>query len=165
MNIAHVRLVIMGLLLSVLLTACGGGGGTVGGFKPQTETITTPTITREMRYFDQGQLGTSYTLALTVPDSWVNNFSTTSNGSVITFNFVDTNGRNAPIFTLHALSESQYWKQNGNEPTKYKNIKATADTYFIYYVPIDAFFSGLSKAEYDAFKAQVPDVMTTLVVE
>lgn len=165
MKIAHIRIMLLGLLLPWVLSACGGGGGTVGGFKPETEAITATTLTRTMRYFDQGKLGPVYTVSLTVPDSWVNTFSTTSNGSVITFNFVDTDGRLAPIFTLHALSQSQYWKQNGGEPTQYKNIKATADTYFIYYLPIDAFFSGLPKAEYEALKAQVPQVMASLVVE
>ena len=160
---AHVRKVIIGLVLLLSLGGCAGGA--FGGFIPRTEAIAEQTVVRQLGYFDQGQKGPIYSVAVTIPEGWVGSFSTTSNGSVLTFNYITPAGRTAPIFTIHALSISQFWKQNGSEPTQYKNIKATGDTYFIYNLPVDAFYSGLSREEYAIIAEQVPNILATFTLQ
>lgn len=155
----HIRPILLGLALTLLLASCRGGA--FGGFTKQTEPITQATISRTVRYYDQGQAGPSYTITVTVPEAWVNRSSTTSDGSLITFNFITPNGRAAPIFTLHTLSLGQFWEQNGSEPTRYQNIAATGETYFVYNVPVDAFYSGLSDADYDALADAVPGIIAS----
>ena len=160
---AYVRNVIIGFVLLMSLSGCAGGA--FGGFIPRTEGIADQVVVRELGYFDQGQFGPTYSFAITIPEEWVGSFSTTSNGSVLTFNYVTPSGRTAPIFTIHALSRGQFWEQNGNEPTQYTNLKATPDTYFIYNLPIDSFYSVLSAEEYDIIAAQFPGILASIEIQ
>ncbi|MCU0511912.1 MAG: hypothetical protein MUE40_05000 [Anaerolineae bacterium] len=159
----RVRATLAGLLLLLLLAGCGGGA--FGGLPLTSDSVSGTTVSRQVRYFDEGEAGPAYTFSVTVPESWVGRVTTTSNGSLVTFNYVTDAGRAAPLFTIHTLSESQYWAQNGNEPTRFGNLAVTRETYFIYNVPLDAYYSGLPKAQFDALVAEIPAIVASFSVQ
>ncbi len=153
------------LNLAGLLLLSGCGGAAFGGFVSQTTDITGQTIEQEVRAFEQGMTGPQYVFAVDVPEDWVNNFRLTNNGSAVTFNYVTELGRNAPIFRIEALTRGQYWEQQGSYPSAYKNIVSQDDTYFIYYAPLDAYYSGLPEAEFLALRDQIPGIIASFRAE
>lgn len=159
----QVRTVLTAIVLALVLASCAGGA--FGGFPQAPMEITEAEVVRTMRYFDEGSLGPQYSVSFTVPESWVGRFATVQTGSVMAFDFVAESGRRSRIFTIDALSQQQFWEQNGSYPTQFTNILNTWDTYFIYNVPIDAFYSGLDAEQYEAFTAEVPGIIDSFVAE
>lgn len=159
----QLQIILTAVVLSLALSSCAGGA--FGGFPPQSLPIDEADVTRTVRYFDEGSLGPVYEISFTVPDAWVDSFETEQTGSIIAFNFVTPEGRRARLFTIEALSQQQFWEQNGSYPTQFTNILNTWDTYFIYNVPLDAFYSGLSDELYDELTAAIPGVIESFVAE
>lgn len=157
------RIIVMAVVLAMSLASCAGGA--FGGFPQSPMDITETNVVRTIRYFDEGTLGPQYEVSFTVPESWVGSFETSQSGSVMAFDLIAENGRRSRIFQIDALSRQQFWEQNGSYPTQYSNILNTWDTYFIYYVPIEAFYSGLSQAEYDAITAEIPNIIDSFIAE
>jgi len=165
----------LSILVGVLLFAisgCGYRAFTEPGL--DYEAVDATTITRTLQYFDEQNEGPVYNVSFTVPEAWVGEFETRALGNGISFEFVqaleveedeEPEFRYAPIFTVEALSSPQYWKQVGSYPEQFVNIKFTADTYFIYNLPIDAFYSGLPDDEFDEFAAAVPEIIASFEVE
>jgi hypothetical protein len=151
---------LMGLLL---LSGCGGAA--FAGFAIQTTDVTEPTVQQEVRAFEQGMVGPQYVFAVEVPEAWVDNFRLTNNGSTVTFNFVTDRGRTAPIFRIEALTRGQYWEQQGSYPSAFNNIVSQDDTYFIYYAPLDEYYSGLPEAEFLALRDEIPGIIATFRAE
>jgi hypothetical protein len=155
------RFVVLALILGLL----AGCGRAFGGFEPQTQSVTTKEIVLPVQYLEGLQAGPLYQVTITLPDDWVGKFATSNNGNIVSFNFNEKADRAqrapAPIFSISALSERQYWKQIGGYPGSYKSILSTGDTYFIYYLPIDPYYSGLAPEAYSALAQQVPGVITS----
>ncbi len=163
----HSRLVLLGIAL-IALTLVGCSSRAFGGFPLDVQTVDTSDLVRTIQYLDDENIGPLYTLSLTVPEEWVGVFETTNVGNSIVFEYIiepeeeDGFETRSPIFYIDALSNSQYWEQIGSYPGQYKNIINTGDTYMIYHLPIDAYYSGLTEEEFEAFAAIVPDIIASV---
>lgn len=151
------RFVVLALVL-VLLAGCGRA---FGGFDPQTQPVTSQEVVLPVQYWDGLQPGPLYQVTITLPEDWVGKFATSNNGNQVAFNLSERPDRPAPIFTISALSERQYWEQIGGYPGSYRSILSTGDTHFIYHLPIDPYYSGLTPDVYSALAGQVPGVITS----
>jgi hypothetical protein len=100
-----------------------------------------------------------------VPADWVGQFETVNEGNTLVFNYITENDRRAPIFFIEALSRPQYWEQIGSYPGQYTNLVNTFDTYIIYHLPIDAYYSGLPRVEFEALAEDVPDIVASIQTE
>lgn len=158
-----IRFLVLNLAGLLLLSGCAGAA--FGGFAIQTTDVTAQTVEQEVRSFEQGKIGPSYVFAVDVPEDWVDNFRLSNNGSVVTFNYITERGRSAPLFRIEALTRDQYWKQQGSYPSAFNNILSQDDTYFIYYAPRDAYYSGLPEDEFLALRDQIPGIITTFRAE
>lgn len=163
---ATLRTMVFGIITALILVGCSGP---VQDLSPTgVEEVTETLVVRDVQFSEGRTVGPRYEWSIEVPEAWVGNFTTESDGSTVVFNFIDDSGRierEASIFRIEALSFDQFWAQNGSYPQQFINLANENDTYFIYYAPIDAFYSGLSQEEYDAFIAQIPDVVATFSVE
>lgn len=154
-------------LMSLTLVGCGSRA--FGGFGVNVEAIDQPDLVRTIQYLDDENIGPLYDISFTVPESWVGLFETSNYRNSIVFEYVippqDEDGfaRRSPIFYVEALSNAQYWEQIGSYPGQYVNIVNTGDTYVIYHMPIEAYYSGLSEAEFEAFAAEVPAIVASIV--
>ena len=169
------RIILLGSMLMVLV---GCSSRAFGGELEEVEAISDTALVRTMQYLEADSEGPVYDVSMTVPENWVGNFETRVNGNRITFEYliVDEEAvaeaeaneeeppdpRRAAIFYIEALSREQYWEQVGSYPGDYPNIQFTADTFFIYHVPQFAFYSGLSDEDYEAWTADVPDIITSV---
>jgi hypothetical protein len=151
------RLVVLGLLL-LATTSCGRA---FGSYEPSTTPVDQQELVLPLRYLDSHNVGPEYTVRLTVPAEWVGQFVADNNGNEVSFDYTQGAGGKAPIFTISALSEQQYWEQIGSYPGIYKSVLSTGETYFIYFLPRDAFHSGLPAETYAALAEQVPGIITT----
>lgn len=157
------RFFLLGSLLVLVLAGCASG--TFGSYGSEIQPVTGTTVVRTIQYLDEnGDEGPAYNVSIEVPEPWVGEFETRSEGNSLFFDLVREE-RRAPIFFIEALSESQYWEQIGSYPGQYTNLKATPDTYFIYHLPIDAYYSGLSEEEFEPLLTLVPEVLRTFSVE
>lgn len=159
------------LILTLLgLVGCSGGVGGLVEISPVDDT----TLVREIQYLDDQREGPMYNITLDIPEEWVGQFETATQDNRITFDFIVEDDRNndgepdgtrATIFSIEALSIDQYWNQIGSYPGDYHNLLFTADTYFIYYLPQFAYYSGLSDEDFEVFKELVPSVAQSLSAE
>lgn len=174
---ATIRFVILSIIL-FSVSGCGYRAFT----EPELayEPVDSNEVVRTIQYLDGQTEGPLYNISLTVPDGWVGTFETRNlGGAAYSFEFmqeleVDEDDedlepedmfRYAPIFTVEALSRPQYWEQSGSYPEQYVNVKFTADTYFIYSVLPDAYYSGLPDDEYAEFTAAIPEIMASFNAE
>lgn len=149
-------------LLVLLLTGCMGA---FGSFEPQAQPVAESVLVLPVRYLDGKNIGPEYHVSLTLPEEWVGQFVANNNGNVIEFDFTKTPGGKAPIFSISALSERQYWEQVGSYPGTYRNVYSTGDTFFVYHLPRDAYYSGLTAETFKGFADQVPGIMTTFTAK
>jgi hypothetical protein len=147
------------LALVLLLTACAGPFGQ----SPVTETISNATVSVPMNFVEARRVGPVYDVSVTVPGDWVNQFTVRNEGNIIQFNYKDSSGLERFVFSIEALSDRQYWQQSGSYPGSQVNIVNLGDTYFVYHLPIDTFYSGLGAEEFQAFAAVVPEIVASFV--
>lgn len=156
------RMLLLTVLLAVwvMVTGCAGGFLGLNVAEIQNTAVVIP-----MQYLQGPEQGPLYNVTVNVPEEWVGQFQTRNVGNVVYFEYVGQNSEPALIFTIDALSDEQYWKQSGSYPGSYQNIINQGDTYFIYHLPIDTYYSGLSETELTALTAVVPDVIASFDVE
>lgn len=152
------------VLLSVLLVALAACAPNVDPLELEVEPISDQVVVRTIQYIDGLDFGPLYNFSIAVPDDWVGEFETRKEGNTVAFAYVG-DGDSSPVFFVEALSDSQYWEQIGSYPGQFTNIVYTADTYFIYYLPIDSYYSGLDEALFEALSEPVPDIVKTFVAE
>lgn len=155
------RFIIISVTALLLLVGCGS----VGRGELVIETVEDQTINTQLRFLDGQDQGPVYNVSLAVPEDWVGEFVTRQQDNTITFRYMIDEMRRATIFTVEALSQSQYWEQIGSYPTPFVNIVFTADTYFIYHMPIYEYYTGLSEDEFQIFADEVPGIVDTFVAE
>lgn len=150
------------LIAVALLLLVGCRSQAFGNYGVQTAPVDAAAVVQPLRFADQESVGSSYNVSVTVPESWVGQFEVRNTGNSLAFVYVGDSNRRAPIFYIEALSHDQYWEQIGSYPTLYTNIGIlNNNTYFIYYVPPDAYYSGLPKEVFEAFAAEVPAVVAS----
>lgn len=147
---------VIAALFTALTTGCAG----INVANP-VASVDAQTVTAQMQYVDGSEVGPLYNMSVTVPAEWVGTFETRSEGNTLYFDFVTESGTPAQIFFIEALSPSQYWNQAGAHPGSYVNIVNRGDTFFIYYLPIDSYYSGLSKEQFTPFAEAVPGIIAS----
>lgn len=152
-------------LFAAALMLMGCSSRAFGNLTLQVEPIDQQTITRTMQYAESSQVGPTYEVAFTVPAAWVGSFQTRNRGNSLAFEFVNERGRGFPIFTVDVLSNAQYWEQVGSFPGDYNSLLNTADTYFVYNLPIDAFYSGLPGDDYAEYAEAVPAIVASFTAQ
>lgn len=150
----------LGLMLG-LLTGCGRA---FGAFQIVEEPVTQTEVTGPLRFAEGLETGPVYEFSMVVPEEWVSRFVVRNNGNTATFVYMQSPDRPAPIFTVQALSARQFWEQVGSYPGQYQDLIFTGDTYFIYSLPLDAFYSGLPREEYAALAEQVRAAVTSFSI-
>lgn len=150
------RLTIFVLALAmVFLTGCA-----VSSSNNMREELSTDYSTT-LRYADQAERGPTYDVSLTLPSEWVDRFTVRNRGNAIVFDPVDQFNNQSQVLTIEALSMDQYWKMSGSYPNSHTNLINKGDTYFVYYVPIDPFYTGVSEEEMAEFMADIPAILET----
>lgn len=139
-----------------ILTSCGGAY-----VKNETTAVSAETVAVQLQYVDGAEVGPLYDVEVALPADWVGKFETRNVGNRLYFDYVTDSGEAAEIFFIEALSTSQYWAQNGSHPGSYTNIVNRGNTYFIYHLPIDAYYSGLSDTEFATFAEAVPSIVAS----
>lgn len=144
----------------IVLTGCAG----VSVSNPEAS-VDSPTVAAQLQYVDGVKVGPLYNMSVTVPDTWVNQFKVRSVGNSLYFDYITPSGAAAPVFFIEALSSSQFWEQNGSLPGSYRSIVNQGETYFIYHLPRDSYYSGLSTEEFTALAETVPGIISTFTVQ
>lgn len=155
------RFIILLVVVALAITLTGCAGVNVN----TVATVDNQTVVAPLQFVDGIKVGPLYNLSVNVPQEWVGQFKLRSDGTKLYFDYVTAKGGSAPIFFIEALSQSQYWEQNGSHPGSYANIINLGDTYFIYYLPIDAYYSGLPKSEFNTLAEAVPGIISSFSVE
>lgn len=154
------RFIIFLVVIILLLTGCAGM--TVS---EPIAAVDSETVTKQLQYVDGIKIGPLYNTSVTVPAEWIDNFETRSEGNTLYFDYITESGTPAQIFFIEALSPLQYWKQAGAHPGSYINLVNRGDTFFIYYLPIDNYYSGLSSEEFMPFAEAVPEIVASFTAE
>lgn len=139
-----------------LLTSCGGTY-----INNEVTAVSAETVAVQLQYVDGAEVGPLYDVQVAVPADWVGNFEVRNVGNKVYFDYVTDSGASAEIFFIEALSTSQFWAQNGSHPGSYTNIVNRGNTHFIYHLPIDAYYSGLSDEEFATFAQAVPSIVAS----
>lgn len=147
--------VIGGLLtVMILLTGCAGGFSQI-----ETVPVSERILSTSMQFAEGPQVGPTYDVSVEVPQDWVGQFEVQNTGNRISFDFTGGSSQPGEIFFIDALSPGQYWKQAGSYPGSYANIINKGDTFFIYYLPIDSFYSDLPEEEFLTLSESVPSII------
>lgn len=152
---------VLAMSMLMLVTGCGRSFSSV---EPTLELVEDPTVVRPLQYQEGLEEGKLYAVEITLPEEWVGQFVTRNTGNVVHFDYVTESDYRAPIFSIEALSRAQFWEQQGSYPGQQTNILSTPDTYFVYHLPIDAWYSGLPEAEFEALAEIVPSLIATVDV-
>ncbi len=153
-------LLVVAALAALALTGCAGVGSTNSVTPVDNQNFAT-----QLQFIDGIKVGPKYNAAVSLPQDWVGKFKVRSEGNKLYFDYITASGSSAPIFFIEALSKSQYWQQNGAHPGSYTNIINRGDTYFIYHLPIDSYYSGLPKQEFGALAEAVPGIISSFTAE
>lgn len=123
------------------------------------------TVTFQLAYDDGLTVGTPYEVTMTVPQSWVGNFTVRNLGNTAYFEYAATGG-SSQVFSITALSPNQYWKQTGSYPGSFTTVRnMRGETYIVYYQPIDTYYSGVSAEQLATFTAEIQAAIATVQVE
>ena len=165
-SISHLKFgvrVVLLVALLLVLTSCGRAYTVID---PAVTLLDAAMATGQLQYLEDLREGPLYGYTFDVPADWVGSVVLRNEGNRLWFDYIVTEGTPAsPIFSIMALSRNQFWEQTGGYPGQYGDIVFTGDTYFIYQLPVDAHYSGLSDDAYASLSAQVPEVITTFQVE
>lgn len=152
------RFIVLLVVAALALTLVGCAGvRSDNSVKP----VDNQNFATELQFIDGIKVGPKYNASVSLPQDWVGKFKARSEGNKLYFDYITPSGSSAPIFYIEALSKSQYWQQNGAHPGSYTNIINRGDTFFIYYLPIDAYYSGLSKQEFSTLAEAVPGIISS----
>lgn len=151
------RIAILGLLLLTLV----GCGRAYSVSAEDVAPVDSAEVTRTLQFLDGLEEGPQYTVSLTVPDAWVGNFQTRTAGNVLYFDYTREDDLAAPIFSIEALSPAQYWQASGSYPAYQTNLVNKGDTFFVYTLPIDDYYSGLAEEALKDLSIRVPAVVRT----
>lgn len=149
------------IIAALAFTLAGCAGTNVNAVAP----VDNQTFATQLQFIDGIKVGPLYNTTVNVPQEWVGRFRVRSLGNKLYFDYITESGSSAPIFFIEALSKSQFWQQNGAHPDSYVNIINRGDTFFIYYLPIDVYYSGLPKQEFTALAEAVPGVISSFTAE
>lgn len=127
--------------------------------------VDSDTVVTQLNYVDGSEVGPAYDVSLTVPSDWVGQFEVRNVGNAIYFDYLPGSDVPAEIFFVEALSPLQFWEQNGNLPGSYTNVANLGDTYFVYHLPIDAYYSGLPEEQFAGLAEAVPGVIASFTAE
>lgn len=152
------RFILVAVMAVVVFTLTSCGGAYVNN---ETTAVSAETVAVQLQYVDGAEVGPLYDVQVAVPAEWVGKFETRNVGNRLYFDYVGDSGDAAEIFFIEALSTSQYWDQNGAHPSSYTNIVNRGNTYFIYYLPIDAYYSGLSDEDFATLAEAVPAIVAS----
>lgn len=158
------RLIRLGLLTTVLLLLLTGCARSFDKPLSATTPVTEAVVSGTMQYLLRFEQGPLYNFTMTLPDEWVGQLATRNNGNVLYFDYIGENGQPAPFFSIEALSEEQLWKQEGGYPAYRSSILNTAETYFVYHLPVDAYYSGLPEENFATLAEAVPGLMASFAV-
>lgn len=159
-----VRFLLLLLVVAAVLAGCNQYSLATGS---EFEAVEDSSVVRSLQYLDDRDAGPEYEITVTLPEDWVGRFETRTRGNSIVFRYLadeDDAESGTAIFYIDALSNAQYWEQVGGYPGQYTNIVNTADTYFVYHLPIDAYYSGLDEDDFEALAAAVPEIAQSLQV-
>lgn len=157
------RIIVLAGLLVLLLLISGCASGFAAN---ETAMVTSQLINTTMWYVDGPIQGPRYDVTLEVPAAWVDTFQVRNIGNRLYFDYIGPDNQiPAEVFFIEAVSPKQYWQQSGSYPGSYVNIVNQRDTYFSYYLPVDAYYSDLPQVDFDRFGALVPDVIRTFVAQ
>lgn len=147
-------------LLIVLLFTLSSCVGSV--LQNETTPIADSAVALQMQFLDGSEPGPLYDVSFEVPSDWVGQYQVRNFGNRVTFESAGTGTGSEYLLSIEALSPAQYWRQSGSYPGSYVNIVNKGDTYFIYHLPIDSYFTtSLDDEAFEAFSAQVPDVIAS----
>lgn len=155
-------LVFAALLGALVLAGCNVGDVE---FEESTVPVTNTTVEEVLRFVDMDEVGPEYIVRMTLPEDWVGDFQMRVSGNRLFLDLVIDEDTTANIFFLEALSEAQYWEQIGSYPGTFFNVRNTADTYFTYYVPVFAFYTGLTEEEFETYTSEVPAIVQSFSSE
>lgn len=157
------RFVVFIALVVFLLALTGCVGVFLGN---DLQAIDSPLVTASMQYLEGPEVGAPYNVSVTVPDEWVGEFNVRNIGNVLYFEYTGEGSRGvSEVFSIEALSMAQYWEQSGSYPGSYANLVNLGDTYFVYYLPIDAYYSGLSEEKFTSLTEMVPGIVASFTAE
>lgn len=148
------------LVAALVLTGCAGGFG-----GNEVTAVTAASVSATLQYVDGGKQGPAYNMTVTVPDDWVGVFDVQNTGNTLMFHYTKDVAEPALVFSIEALSPTQYWKASGSYPASQTNIVNAGDTYFVYHLPIDTFYSGLSAEQLATLSAAVPGIVASFAAE
>lgn len=151
---ARIRFVVLAAAL-LLLAGCGQGYRGL-----DVEPVSGSTVTTTLAYLDGLDEGPAYTVTMNVPENWVGKFETQNLGNSVYFFYTEESAP-ARVFAVEALSPKQYWASSGSYPNSHTNIVNRGDTYFVYYLPIDAYYSGLDDTLFMTLTAEVPAIIAS----
>lgn len=155
------RLIRLGLLATVLLLLLAGCGRSFSSLEPVSAPVADTVVAGTLQYLVRLDEGPLYNFTMNVPAEWVGTVNVRNGGNVLYFDYIGDGGPAIPLFSIEALSEEQLWKQEGGYPAYRSSILNTVDTYFVYHLPIDAYYSGVTEERYAELVAGVPALMTS----
>ncbi|MCA9969857.1 MAG: hypothetical protein KC425_06560 [Anaerolineales bacterium] len=154
------RLVLVFMLLLVLaLSGCAGAF-----VKSEVQSIASQNFTATLGYVDGSETGPQYNISMAVPEDWVDELEVENLGNVLNFR-TPIGGDGAYVFSIEALSAEQYWQASGSFPASQVNIVNLGDTFFVYHLPVDTFYSGLENVQFEALATAVPQVIASFAAE
>jgi hypothetical protein len=153
----NARILLVGIV-GLLLFACSS---TLS--KNEREAINSTELNTTLQFFDRFDDGPVYDVSMTLPADWVGEYELRNQGNAIYFDRVDQFNQQTQVLSIEALSADQYWKMSGSYPNSHTNIVNKGDTYFVYYLPIDSYYTGMSEEEMAAFSASVPALIDSFV--
>lgn len=132
--------------------------------RPDVSPVQGGAISSSLQFYEGLEAGPSYDVSLDLPASWQGDFQTRNTGNALYVEHLGT-GQGKALFWIEALSPQQYWQSSGGYPNSHTNIVNKGDTYFVYHMPIDSYYTGLSEDEFATFSAVVPDIVSTFVAK
>lgn len=160
MSIKRGARTVCAVLILLLMAGCAN----LSSSPAQSAEINSNNVSSTLQYRDQSGQGPLHSVMVTVPDNWVGSFTTRNVGNVVYFDY--TGGEHpAEIFSIEALSPDQYWKASGAQPNSHTNLRNVGDTFFVYHLPIDAYYSGLPEDEFAELSAEALDVVLSFSSE
>lgn len=151
------------LLVAVVALLLIGCSATLS--KNESSTIDSSDFSTTLQFFDRFENGPVYDVSMTLPEEWVGEYLLRNQGNAIFFDRIDQFNQQTQILSIEALSPGQYWEMSGSYPNSHTNIVNKGDTYFVYTMPIDSYYTGMSEEEMAEFAARLPTLLESFSAE